>query len=292
MSTVPMHADDGSLKGPLFWSLLLHSAVVVSLAASTLISQRGDGWAGSAGGGAVSVKLVGGVPGIPLPRPEVMTPSRVVDNTKGLYKSEPPPKIETPPPDVKRIPEFSKLKPPRPVTQPSKALEAHTLPQPPRPVSRPSKVLEDNTPPPENAVPYGGGGAPSIPYSQAQAPAAQNQFTVSGATSGGLGFTGPGGGDFGGRYSWYVDAVRGRISGNWLQSTVDPSVRFAPRAVVTFDILRDGSVANVQVLRSSGNSSVDNSAVRAILSSNPLKELPPDFSGSKVSVEFWFDFKR
>jgi TonB family protein len=69
-------------------------------------------------------------------------------------------------------------------------------------------------------------------------------------------------------------------------------VRFAPRAVVIFDILRTGSVTNVQILRSSGIASVDNSAVRAILSSNPVNPLPNEYSGARVSVEFWFDFRR
>ncbi len=135
-------------------------------------------------------------------------------------------------------------------------------------------------------MPYGQGGSPALPYTQ---------FTMGagGGTAAGMSMSsGGGGGDFGGRFPWYVDAVRGRVSSNWLQSTVDPGVRFAPRAVVTFDILRNGVIANVQVLRSSGNSSVDTSAVRAILSSSPLSALPGEYSGSKVSVEFWFDFKR
>src|SRR5579871_3243319 len=103
MATADVHIDETGLKGPLFWSLVLHSVVLASLAASTFISHTGENWSGSPGGGAISVKLVGGVPGIPLPRPAEVTNSRVVDTTKGLYKSEPPPKIQTPPPDVKRI---------------------------------------------------------------------------------------------------------------------------------------------------------------------------------------------
>jgi protein TonB len=106
-----------------------------------------------------------------------------------------------------------------------------------------------------------------------------------------MGFTGPGG-DFGSRYPWFVDAVRNRISSNWLQSMVDPSVSWAPRAVVTFQILRDGSIANIQITQSSGNASVDNSAVRAILGSSPVNRLPNDYSGSTVNVEFWFEFRR
>jgi protein TonB len=268
----PVSADaiaipDQSLKGPLLWSIALHSVLFGSMIVSTFVSHRGDLWSGSAGGGAVSVKLVGGLAGVPLPRPETVTTNRVVDESKGLYKPEPKPKPKAPPPDAAQIPQFTKEKQPHYVT-------------------RPSKTLEDNTPPPQNAVPYGGGGAPSVPYSQfalgaGGSPNAGMQFGSQG-----------GGGEFGSRYSWYVDAVQRRVSSNWLQSTVDPAVRFAPRAVVTFDILRNGAIANVQMLQTSGNASVDTSVVRAVQGSNPLQPLPGDYSGNKVSVEFWFDFRR
>jgi TonB family protein len=268
MTAEAIQTHEQSLTGPLVWSIMFHSVLFGSLAVSTLVSHRGDNWGGSAGGGgAISVKLVGGQQAIPLPIPEVVTENRVADETKGLYKAEPPPKVKEPPAEAKEIPQFTKEKQPRYVT-------------------RPSKTLENNAPPPPpNAVPYGQGGSPAVPYTQ---------FTL-GAGSGtnaGMGFTGEGGGDFGGRYSWYVDAVRNRVSSNWLQSTVDPSVRFAPRAVVTFDILRNGAITNVQVLQSSGNASVDSSAVRAIVGSSPVNPLPPGYTGPKVSVEFWFDFKR
>jgi TonB family protein len=199
-----------------------------------------------------------------LPRPDAVTESRVVDTSKGLYKSEPQPKPKEIEPDTQKIPEFTKEKTP------------HYI-------SRPSKIFEDKTPPPMNAVPYGGGGQPALPYSS---------FAVSGATQGGMGFTGPGGGDFAGRNPAYVDAVRNRISSNWLQSTVDPSVRWAPRATFSFQILRDGTVTNVQMTQSSGNRSVDNSALRAILSSSPMSGLPSNYSGNSVTVEFWFEFRR
>jgi len=268
MATAPIPLPQDGLKKPLAWSIAFHAALFGSLLVSTIVSHSGEAWTGSPGGGAISVKLVGGTAGIPLPVPEVTTSNRVVDPTKGLYKSEPKPKAP-PPTDAKQIPEFTKEKQPHYVTPPS-------------------RLLEDNAaPPPPNAVPYGQGGSPAIPY-------AQFNMGTAGSTAAGMGFTGSGsgGGDFGARYSWYVDAVRNRVSGNWLQSAVDASIRFAPRAVVTFDILRNGTVTNVQVLRSSGNLSVDNSAVRAIVSSNPLSPLPGDYGGMKVSVEFWFDFKR
>ncbi len=266
MAAVRIAVNDESIKAPLMWSLLAHGLLFASLVISTLLSHRGENWGGP-GSGAVSVRLVGGLSGVPLPRPETVTTSRVVDESKGLYTSEPIPKPPPPPPDAKEIPEFTKDKPQRIV-------------------SRPSRVLENDATPPPNAVPYGRGGAPSVPYSEFN-------LGSDGASSAGMGFGGPGGGgDFGSRFSWYVDAVRSRVSSNWLQSTVEPSLRFAPRAVVTFDILRNGTITNVQILRSSGNSSVDGSVMRAVLGSNPAPPLPNEYSGNKVSVEFWFDFKR
>jgi periplasmic protein TonB len=38
--------------------------------------------------------------------------------------------------------------------------------------------------------------------------------------------------------------------------------------------------------------SLDISASRAIQRIDTFGSLPPDYSGSKVSVEFWFDYKK
>jgi protein TonB len=261
MTATAAYRTQDDLKGPLKLSVLLHAAVWTLLVISTIYSHRGESWGGP--GGAITVGLVGGVPGVPMPRPEVETTNRVVDESKGLYKAEPAPKPQ-PVPDATPIPKFEKNKPPKYVT-------------------RPSKVLENKAPPPENAVPYGGGGTPTVPYTS---------FSMGAGTQGGLGFSGAGGGNFGSRFPWYVEGVQRRVSGNWLQSTVDPGISFAPRVVATFDILKNGTVTNAQVVRSSGNASVDRSALRAILESSPLQPLPPGYDGSHVSVEFWFDFKR
>jgi len=265
MSYAPAHPGAQGLKKPFFWSLILHVSLGAFVLVSAVASRQGDTWGGPGGGNSVTVGLVGSLPGVNLPRPDAVTTSRVVDTSKGLYKSEPQPKPKAVEPDTKTLPEFAKERAPHYVT-------------------RPSKILEDKTPPPANAVPYGGGGSPALPYS--------STFTVNGATQGGMGFSGPGGGDFTGKFPSYVDAVRNRISSNWLQSTVDPSVRWAPRAQFSFQILRDGTVTNIQMMQSSGNRTVDNSALRAIQSSSPMSSLPSNYSGSSVTVEFWFEFRR
>lgn len=261
MASIAASHNDDTLRRFLYASAVLHGMLVALLAVSSFMARRGENWGGP--GGSVTVGIVGSVPAIPLPRPEVETPSRVVDESKGLFKSEPKPKPE---PDATPIPKFERNKPPKYVT-------------------RPSKILENPAPPPPNAVPYGGGGTPSIPTTTFA-------MSANAASQGGLSFGGPGGGDFGSRFSWYVEAVQRRISGNWLQSTVDPGVAYAPRAIVTFTILRNGAVTNIQVTRSSNNYSVDNSAIRAVRDSSPLDRLPAAYGGSEVNVEFWFDFHR
>jgi protein TonB len=243
-------------------SLIIHVTLcVLAVLYAYFYGQQAD-WGGP--GGSITVGLVGNVPAIPLPRPEEVSPNRVVDESKGLFKSEPAP-VPKPPPDAIPIPKFERNKPPKYVT-------------------RPSKVLENPTPPPPNAIPYGGGGTPTIPTTS---------FALgAGTTQAGLGFTGAAGGDFGSRFSWYVEAVQRRISGNWLASTVDPSISTAPRVVVTFTILRDGTVTNLQFTQRSNNASVDSSAARAVQDSSPLARLPAEYQGSSVNVEFWFDFHR
>jgi periplasmic protein TonB len=264
MSTIAATRPGQTLKPFVYRSVGLHLAILAycAIAVWWAYIHHGENWGGP--GGSISVGIVGSVPAIPLPRPEVVTPNRVVDNSKGLFKSEPHP-VPKPPPDAVPIQKFKMKKPPKII-------------------SRPSKVLENPTPPPTNAVPYGGGGTPTIPVTS---------FAMgAGTTQAGLSFNGVGGGDFGSRFSWYVEAVQRRISGNWLQSTVDPSVAYAPRVVVTFTILRDGTITNVQITQSSNNYSVDSSALRAIHSSSPLDRLPGAYSGSSVNVQFYFDFHR
>lgn len=261
MSAVAHTLPDPGLKKFLWMSAGMHGLLIAWTIFTALYIPRENAWSGT-GGSATAIGLVSGLPGVPLPRTEMTTTSRTVDTSKGLYKAEPPPKI-TPDNSGTLLPKFEKDKPPR-----------H--------ISRLSKTLEDTTPPPANAIPYGQGGAPAIPYSQ---------FNMGNGTPGGIGMGGPGG-EFGARYPWYVEAVRRRVSTNWLQSTIDPSIRFAPRVVVQFQILRDGSAANIQITHSSGNSSVDTSAIRAVRDSSPMERLPSDYSGGFVSVEFWFEFHR
>jgi hypothetical protein len=110
MASIAATREPVTLKGPLTASLIFHGALALLFIGSAIYSHTGEDWGGP--GGAVTVGVVGSLPAVPLPTPEVSTPSRVVDESKGLYKTEPPEVPSTPPPDSIPIPKFDKLKPP------------------------------------------------------------------------------------------------------------------------------------------------------------------------------------
>src|SRR5262249_38083315 len=145
------------------------------------------------------------------------------------------------------------------------------------------KVFEKKTRERDHAVP-GRSGPPNLPTGVGTNP----------GNSPGLAIQGPGGGDFASRYGWYIESVKRRIQQNWLQNTIDPNVRAARMAKVTvqFTIMRDGTIKDVKISQASGNASMDNSGLRAVLQSSPVQGLPTDYSGSYVSVLFDFDLSQ
>jgi periplasmic protein TonB len=242
----------------LAWSAGLHGAIAGSIIVYAMFASGGHAgtWGAGGGGDAMGVTLVSSVP---LPASTVQTQNVLANESKGLTQSLP--KTEDKAPDAIAIPDKNvKIKP-----------------KPRSSESRKAQPEEEAS----NVVPFGEGGPVSGPY---------GTFNAGGA-KGGFGFTG-GGGDFGSRYAWYVNVVRQKVSENWLKYEVDPRISDAQRVYVTFDITRDGHPGNVQVEQSSGVPSLDQSAVRALQRIDTFGPLPSDYSGSKVSVEFWFDYKR
>ncbi len=265
MAYAATNSSDLSFKPFFGWSVFFHFVLTVLMLAGVYIQRNSVPWGGVGGGDSeVKVNLVASA-GIPMPRPIIPTESATVDPTKGLYKEEPPT-----PPDLPKeataIPKFNKEKPPPP---PTKA----------------SKIIENKNPRPDNAVNYGKGGQMDLPSGNSETP---------GPLNGGMAIKGAGGGEFAARYPWYVESVRKRISENWLQNAIDPAVRSArtAHAVVTFTILRDGTVKNIRLDTSSGNRSMDDSATRALLSIDKMPSLPSDWRSNSVDVVFDFDLGR
>lgn len=245
----------------LAWSAGLHVGLTIALLIYSAIFYRtsGDTWGAGGGGEAIGATLVSTVP---LPANPQQTQNVLANQSKGLTQSQP--KVEEKEPDAIEIQgKNAKIKPTKKQETASK--------------EKPQPVPEQET----NQVAFGEGGPVSGPY---------GTFSAAGA-KGGFGVTG-GGGDFGTKYAWYVHVIQQKVSENWLKYEVDPRITSAQRVYITFDIARDGHPANVQIEQSSGVPSLDISAVRALQRIDTFGPLPPDYSGSKISVEYWFDYKR
>jgi len=266
-SDIDMHYNDldiysehSHLRRPLAWSLGLHLsfATFVVLYATFVPGFGRNSWGSGGGGDAMGATLVSSVP---LPANPTGTTNVLATESKGLAKSEPT--VQEKEPEAIPIPDKNtktKIKP--------------------APVNTATKRKAEPETPETNQIPYGEGGPVSGPYTM-----------TAGGAKGGFGFTGSGG-DFGSRFSWYVETVQRKVTENWLKYEVDPRITDAKRVYVTFDIARDGHPSNVQIEQSSGVPSLDQSAVRALQRIDTFGPLPSDYSGSKVSVEFWFDYKR
>jgi len=61
---------------------------------------------------------------------------------------------------------------------------------------------------------------------------------------------------------------------------------------LSFNIERDGKISNPEIKQPSGIPSLDRSAMRAILASNPLPPLPGDYRGGTINVSFYFEYAR
>jgi protein TonB len=245
----------------LAWSAGFHVGVTVLLLVYSALAYRtsGEGWGAGGGGEAMGVSLVST---IPLSANSPNAKNVLANESKGLTQSQP--KIEQKEPDAIEIQgKNAKIKPPKKQVTASK--------------EKPLPAPEQET----NQVAFGEGGPVSGPYGSFSAAGAKGGFGISG-----------GGGDFGTKYSWYVHVIQQKVSENWLKYEVDPRITTAQRVYITFDVMRDGHPANVRVEQSSGVPSLDISATRALQRIDTFGPLPPDYSGSKISVEYWFDYSR
>jgi periplasmic protein TonB len=110
------------------------------------------------------------------------------------------------------------------------------------------------------------------------------------STPGGAGQIGVGPNSMlGNRFGAYGELVRSRIAQAW-QTNGLPRGQAAP-TIVSFTIMRDGSVRDARVIQSSGNPTIDFSAQRAVLESNPLPRFTADIPYSSISAEFTFSLQ-
>lgn len=98
------------------------------------------------------------------------------------------------------------------------------------------------------------------------------------------------GGDIDGNPYWA--RVRARIDREWIAAPVDVQSNQPIQVLVAFRLERSGSVKNVKIVRSSGNTFFDLAAQRAVLAADPLPAFPTELSESHVDLQFQFTVRK
>lgn len=248
------------MKGPVFGSLLLHVSVISGLVAYGIwINQPRDTFGDANPGGGPSFSVTP-VDKLNVPVREGLKNPVATDTTSVVPAAPAPEKVEKKEP----LPDKDE------VLIPDK--------------KAPKRVAEQ----PKNQQKYQAEAKPNQVYSRTPQAAVSPMF--GGQTGGGVGLS-PNT-VLGTRFGWYAELIRQRVAEKWRTGDLNPSLQVAPAAIVSFDILRNGSVQNVQVVQSSGNAAIDNSAMRAVYDSNPMQPLPGGFDRDVATVQFTFNLKQ
>ena len=259
---VDILAQPDSLRKPLMGSVVLHGAIFGTLLLWGIVtSTHREMWGdlNSGGPGSVAINVVNK---IPLPsRSGIVNP--LANDTESAVPTPPPaakPQRRAPPEEPDAIPIKSRVRP------------------------KPAEVARSA----QNTWRAKQQDRPNQLYSQEGQALVSPMVGQTGSGGVGVGLGSP----FGNRFGNYVMILRQRVAEKWHTGDVDPRIKTAPPAIVTFDLLRDGSVRNVHIAQSSGNSVLDYSAQRAIYDASPFPALPAAYDRNAASIEFWFELRR
>lgn len=238
-----------SLRGPLVQSVLLHGAIAGAFILASIGYQHSRQVWGSAQTSAGSAVAINSVKTIPLPaRAGHINP--VANETESLVPQAPKPE---PKKQVKAPENAIPIKSRFAKEQPKPQAQQHYRPQPP---------------------------APNQVFSRDAPAAVSPMFQKPG--SGGVG-VGPNS-TFGNQFGAYASLVIQRVTDKWQSSGVFQG----QTVVITFEIMRDGSVRNPKIAQRSGNPTLDYSALRAVTDAGPFPPLPANYNGSSTDVELQF----
>ncbi len=93
-------------------------------------------------------------------------------------------------------------------------------------------------------------------------------------------------------FTYYLQNIINRVSGNWFTSLVDPGISGNFMVTVHFKIHKDGQVSDLKVEETSGIRSLDMSALRAIQSSAPFPPLPRAYEDDYLGIYLIFEHSK
>ena len=91
-------------------------------------------------------------------------------------------------------------------------------------------------------------------------------------------------------FPWYLRLMTDKISRNWRNPYRGEEESVL--CTIYFRTLRDGTVSGLRLEKSSGISVFDRAALRAVMSSSPLPQLPPDYAESHLTVHLDFEYRK
>jgi periplasmic protein TonB len=247
------------IVAPATGSIVLHALLVAGIALYGVIGgffHHNEWGSSTGGGGAMQVNLVTGV--LPLPS------DQPVNNN--VLATETPSQAPAPP-----------------ETKSKQAIDETAIPiagKAAKIKNQTATVKTQQHQPqttPQNVAQYGEQAGSSIPR------AVQTQGGVLGAGV-------VGAGDFGSRFSWYVDGIIRKMSTSWYRAEVDPHTLKGARVYVNFSIGRGGNPFDVKIEKSSGSSTLDYSCQRAVQRVDTFGALPSAYNSSTLKVSYYCEY--
>ncbi len=248
------------LRGPLMVSLSCHGALLVASVTWGLLNPAIDlGSPDAAGGGGIV-----SISSVPINVARADAPNPVANPSQH---------------DVPAPTEFR-----RSTEVPQPAPPADEAPAAPAPVPKRKQAEQQQ----ERAVGQRSAGEAKANELRSSQGAALSSDLYRAAPGSTMGFGGKQGGPFGRRFGWYAQILQRAIGEQWRKSLGQVAGGSSKAVVTTFIIQGSGQLTQVAISESSGNRSLDYSAIRAISNASPVRPLPAGLGRRSVVIEMHF----
>ena len=250
---------------PVVGSAILHVGLAGAFTALAFISGLlpHTTWGNANPGGAISASLVSSAPALPLPQDHPPTESVLATEKPSHATAPPAAQGQACQPDETAIPI---------ATQDQAGSEKVTGTQaPPKPSTTHKAASYQSRTTARNME-------RARPTWLAPRPVAARMAPVTAA------------GDFGSRFGWYVAIIQRKVRESWYTPEIDPPTPEGREAIVTFTLSRDGSPSDIRIATSSGSSTLDTSAKRAVQRVDTFGPLPPGYAGNSLTVAYTFTY--
>lgn len=85
----------------------------------------------------------------------------------------------------------------------------------------------------------------------------------------------------------YVTGLQNKIKANWKPPK---DIKNKTKVVVLFKLDRHGNLLSTNVLKSSEDMKIDESAIKAIIDASPFEHFPKKLKGNYADIQFTFDY--